>query len=157
MASTLTNYYVDPGSGSDVTGTGTVGSPWASVQHALDNITRDATNGDQINIKAGTADVLSSPAPSEMLLLTCHPSCAMRWRQIRSCEPLMRLTLRRMRAPWRRHSRCFSKKPRTRLPHGTRLTRSLGRGSSGRCSSDDSLSWPERCLTSSRHASKHSG
>ena len=61
MASTLTNYYVDPGSGSDVTGTGTVGSPWASVQHALDNITRDATNGDQINIKAGTADVLSSP------------------------------------------------------------------------------------------------
>ena len=53
------NYYVDPGSGSDITGDGSSGNPWASVQHALDNITRNTTNGDQINIKAGTDLVLT--------------------------------------------------------------------------------------------------
>lgn len=31
--------------------------PWRSVQGALDLITRDATNGDQVNVKAGTAQV----------------------------------------------------------------------------------------------------
>jgi len=56
----LTHYYVDPGGGSDVTGDGSIGTPWASVQHALDTITRDTVNGDQINIKAGTADVLAA-------------------------------------------------------------------------------------------------
>lgn len=56
-----TYYYVDPGSGSDISGDGlSDGTAWASLQHALDNITRDATNGDQINLKAGTADVLSA-------------------------------------------------------------------------------------------------
>lgn len=54
-----TQYYVDPAGGSDTTGDGTIGTPWASVQHALDNITRDSTNGDQINIKSGAADVLT--------------------------------------------------------------------------------------------------
>jgi len=57
----LTNYYVDPGGGSDVTGDGSIDTPWASVQHALDTITRNSTDGDQINIKAGTADVLAAP------------------------------------------------------------------------------------------------
>ena len=33
-----TQYYVDPASGSDSTGDGTIGTPWASVQHAIDNI-----------------------------------------------------------------------------------------------------------------------
>lgn len=37
--------------------TGTALLPFRSVQGALDIITRDATNGDQINIKAGTAQV----------------------------------------------------------------------------------------------------
>lgn len=56
----LTNYFVDPGGGSDVTGDGTIGTPWATVQHALDTITRNATDGDRVNIKAGTADVLGA-------------------------------------------------------------------------------------------------
>lgn len=46
-----TNYYVDPLSGNDTTGDGSISTPWATVQHALDTITRDATNGDQINIR----------------------------------------------------------------------------------------------------------
>ena len=57
----LTHYYVDPGGGSDSTGDGSIGTPWASIQHALDTITRNSTDGDQINLKAGTADVLAAP------------------------------------------------------------------------------------------------
>jgi hypothetical protein len=41
------------------TGT-TTGSPWASTQFALNKITRDSTNGDRINLKAGTDDVLTA-------------------------------------------------------------------------------------------------
>lgn len=58
-------YYVDPSLGSD-TGDGTVGTPWGRasgsvIQYALDTgITRDATNGDRINVKAGTDDVLAA-------------------------------------------------------------------------------------------------
>lgn len=55
-----TNYYVDPAGGNDTTGDGTIGTPWATVQKALNTITRDATNGDQINVKAGGTDTLSS-------------------------------------------------------------------------------------------------
>jgi len=55
-----TNYFVDPTGGSDMMGNGSSGLPWASVQWALDNITRDSTNGDQINIKAGSDDTLTS-------------------------------------------------------------------------------------------------
>lgn len=36
---------------------GTALLPWRSVQGAVDLITRDATNGDQVNIKGGTAQV----------------------------------------------------------------------------------------------------
>lgn len=62
---TPTQYYVDPSLGSD-TGDGSVSTPWGRasgsvVQHALDTITQDTANGDQINIKAGSADTLSSP------------------------------------------------------------------------------------------------
>ena len=53
------NYYVDPGGGNDTTGDGSSGTPWATVQKALDTITRNTTNGDQINIKAGTDLVLT--------------------------------------------------------------------------------------------------
>jgi len=53
-------YYVDPGGGDDVTGDGlSDGTAWATVQHALDNITQ-GTDGDQINIKAGTSDSLAA-------------------------------------------------------------------------------------------------
>ena len=52
-------YYVDPSINAN-TGSGTVGDPWGDLQHALDNITRDSTNGDQINIKAGTDEVLAA-------------------------------------------------------------------------------------------------
>jgi len=37
--------------------TGAVGLPWRSIQGALDLITIDAVNGDQINVQAGTAQV----------------------------------------------------------------------------------------------------
>jgi len=53
----------DAGSGTNSTdvvcnmASGTVSLPWRSVQGALDLITRDATNGNQVNIKAGTAQV----------------------------------------------------------------------------------------------------
>jgi hypothetical protein len=58
------NYYVDPSLGSD-TGDGTIGTPWGRasgsvVQYALNTITRNATNGDQINVKAGTDDTLTA-------------------------------------------------------------------------------------------------
>lgn len=56
----ITDHYVDPGGGNDTTGDGSIGTPWATVQKALDTITRDATNGNRINIKAGTADVLGA-------------------------------------------------------------------------------------------------
>lgn len=56
---TLTQYFVDPNSGSDSTGDGlSDSSAWASLQHALDTIT-PAARGDQINLKAGTANVLT--------------------------------------------------------------------------------------------------
>lgn len=56
----ISNYYVDPVGGNDTTGDGSIGTPWATVQKALDTITRNGTDGDQINVKAGGADVLSS-------------------------------------------------------------------------------------------------
>lgn len=56
-----TDYYVDPVGGNDTTGNGTIGTPWKSVQKALDTITRNGTDGDQINVKAGGDDILSSP------------------------------------------------------------------------------------------------
>lgn len=54
-----TNYYVDPSIAAD-SGTGTIGDPFGDLQYALNTITRDATNGDQINIKAGTDEVLTA-------------------------------------------------------------------------------------------------
>ena len=54
----LTNYYVDPAINAN-SGAGTIGDPYGDLQYALDTITRDATNGDQINVKAGTDEVLT--------------------------------------------------------------------------------------------------
>ena len=41
----LTAYYVDSDIGTD-TGAGTTGDPYGNIQHALDTVTRDSTNGD---------------------------------------------------------------------------------------------------------------
>lgn len=58
-----TDYFVDPTGGTDDT-TGdrgsVVGNPWKSVQFAMDNITRDTSNGDRVNVKAGGTDTLSA-------------------------------------------------------------------------------------------------
>lgn len=56
-----TNYYVDPLNGSDGGGDGSIGAPWATTQKALDTITRDATNGDQVNIRSTFPDILRAP------------------------------------------------------------------------------------------------
>jgi hypothetical protein len=55
----MAEYYVDPAIAAD-TGTGTIGDPFGDLQYALNNITQGAA-GDRINIKAGTAEILSSP------------------------------------------------------------------------------------------------
>lgn len=55
----LTQYYVDPAIAGN-SGTGTIGDPFGDLQYALNTITRDSTNGDQINVKAGTAEVLAA-------------------------------------------------------------------------------------------------
>ena len=55
-----TKYYVNPTTGTDDTAGGrgaSSGDPWATRQFALDNITRDATNGDWI-IGAGGVETL---------------------------------------------------------------------------------------------------
>lgn len=53
----MASYYVDPSIDSQ-SGAGTIGDPFGDLQYALDSIYRDTTNGDRINIKAGTAEVL---------------------------------------------------------------------------------------------------
>ncbi len=60
--------YIDPASGNDGN-PGTKASPYKTVQFALDNTTRDATNGDRFNVKAGSTDVLSTK-----LVLTTYGS-----------------------------------------------------------------------------------
>lgn len=54
-----TNYYVDPAIAAN-SGTGTIGDPYGDLQYALNTVTRDATNGDQFNVKAGTDEVLAA-------------------------------------------------------------------------------------------------
>lgn len=51
-----TETYVDPSIAAD-SGAGSIGDPYGDLQYALDNVTRDATNGDRFNIKAGTAEL----------------------------------------------------------------------------------------------------
>jgi len=54
-----TMVYVDPAGAAD-SGTGTIGDPYLDLQYALNTQTRDATNGDQFNIKAGTDEILAA-------------------------------------------------------------------------------------------------
>jgi hypothetical protein len=56
---TPTHWYVDPSIAGD-SGTGTVGDPYGDLQYALNTLTPTTTGGDQINIKAGTAEVLAA-------------------------------------------------------------------------------------------------
>ena len=55
----MASYYVDPSIDAN-TGAGTVGDPYGDLQYCLDTITRDSSAGDRINVKAGTAEVLSA-------------------------------------------------------------------------------------------------
>lgn len=79
------DYYVDPVGGSDSTGAGTSGNPWQTMQHALNTITRNTTNGDRINLKSSGPDVLTgtlsfvtygSPTKSAPLLFEGYTSSA---------------------------------------------------------------------------------
>ncbi len=64
---------------------GTTTLPWRSVQGALDLITRDSTNGNQVNVKAGTAQVnqaaltlttYGTPAESAPLIIRGYTTAA---------------------------------------------------------------------------------
>jgi hypothetical protein len=55
----LSETYVDPSIAAN-SGTGTIGDPYGDLQYALDTMTRDSTNGDRINIKAGTDEILAA-------------------------------------------------------------------------------------------------
>lgn len=80
----LTQYYVNPAIAGN-SGTGTILDPFGDLQYALDTIARDATNGDQINVKVGTAEVLAAsltlatygtPAEGAPLILRGYTSAA---------------------------------------------------------------------------------
>ena len=51
----ITQVYVDPAIAGN-SGTGTIGDPYGDLQYALNTKARDAVNGDQFNVKAGTAE-----------------------------------------------------------------------------------------------------
>ena len=55
----LTEIYVDPSIAGN-SGTGTIGDPYGDLQYGLNTATRDATNGNRFNIKAGTAEVMAA-------------------------------------------------------------------------------------------------
>ena len=55
----MASYFVDPAINAN-SGAGTLGSPFGDLQYALNTITRDATNGDIIYIKSGTAEILTA-------------------------------------------------------------------------------------------------
>lgn len=54
-----TNVYVDPAIAAN-SGSGTIGDPYGDLQYALNTKARDATNGDQFNIKAGSDEILAA-------------------------------------------------------------------------------------------------
>jgi len=59
MSNPPSDYFVDPAIAAN-TGTGTIGDPYGDLQHALDSVTRNTTDGDRFNIKAGTNEGLSA-------------------------------------------------------------------------------------------------
>ncbi len=52
----MASYFIDPQSGNDTTGDGSIGTPWKTLQKGIDN----AAGGDQINVKDSAADVLAA-------------------------------------------------------------------------------------------------
>lgn len=54
-----TEVYVDPNIAAD-SGAGTSGDPYGDIQYALNQVTRDSTNGNRFNIKSGTDEILSA-------------------------------------------------------------------------------------------------
>ncbi len=79
-----TNVYVDPSIAAN-SGTGTSGDPYGDMQYALDTVTRDTTNGDRLNIKAGTDEILTAglalttygtPTPAAPLILQGYTTVA---------------------------------------------------------------------------------
>ena len=52
-------YYVDPSINAN-SGTGTIGDPFGDLQYCLNTITRSTTVGDQVNIKAGTPESMTT-------------------------------------------------------------------------------------------------
>jgi hypothetical protein len=53
----LTEVYVDPSIAAD-SGAGSSGSPYGDIEYALEQVTRDSSNGNRFNIKAGTDEIL---------------------------------------------------------------------------------------------------
>jgi len=56
----LIQTYVDPSIAAN-SGAGTIEDPYGDLQWALDNTSRNTANGNQFNIKFGTAEVLTAP------------------------------------------------------------------------------------------------
>lgn len=54
----LTEIYVDPSVNAN-SGAGTVGDPYGDLRYAIEQETFDTTNGVRINVKAGTAEILT--------------------------------------------------------------------------------------------------
>ena len=54
-----TEYYVDPAINGN-SGTGTIGDPFGDLQYALNTVTRNSTDGDRFNVKAGTAESITT-------------------------------------------------------------------------------------------------
>ncbi len=57
---TPANTFIDPVSGDNGTGDGTIGTPYKTLQFATNNTTRNTTNGDQFNVKSGGPDVFAA-------------------------------------------------------------------------------------------------
>lgn len=55
----ITQIYIDPAINA-ASGAGTIGSPYGDLQHALNTVTRNATDGDIFNVKAGTSEILAA-------------------------------------------------------------------------------------------------
>lgn len=55
----ITQYYVDPSINAN-SGTGTIGDAFGDLQYALNTVTRNSTDGDVFNVKAGTSEVLAA-------------------------------------------------------------------------------------------------
>ncbi len=66
----MASYYVDPSINAN-SGAGTVGDPYGDLQHCLDTISQ-GTSGDRINIKAGTAEVLTAAIDLSTYGTTSH-------------------------------------------------------------------------------------